>query len=507
MRLPRYVVRRRQGLYLRLRLPPDLARLSSRTHVTRSLGTGDPGQARALAARASAALHRCWDDVRADVTGTLRGVPVGRVTADDVRAALGTPEGEAELAALSSEDSAALGQRVRDLLAEAGRGVAGARDERERAEWVVEVARDARRLGQIEGLREALAAGASERLPQAHPDAAVPWSSLTERFFSARPGWSESTRVSYQQAFREFEEIIGEKNLSEITARDVAKYSEYLENKESRRGSSGILNRKTIVRMVGHVRSFISWAKSAGLLAVDPGAGVKVRQMTKVERKDQDEGSKRAFTADELERMFASPIYMGCASIGRRYKAGPNIYRDAKWWFIVVACLSGARCDELAQAPSLLHDLDGVLCIDLRHGTKTPAAPRLVPISKALAALGFVDYAKQQKKIGEKLFEARDWSKFTNKFIDEALGVDPKVSLHSFRHSFRQACSAAQLDDYLSDKVLGHRSMKGRSEGSGYGRALSPKEARLVVEKLGAPVSLAHLIPRPARRPAASHLP
>ena len=143
MRLPPHVVRRRQGLYLRLRLPPDLARLSGRTHVVRSLGTGDPGRARALAARASAALHRAWADVRVEMTGTLRGVPVDTVTAADVQAVLGSPEGEAALAALSPADTEALAQRVRDLTAAAGRDLAAGRDERERLEWMGESLRDA----------------------------------------------------------------------------------------------------------------------------------------------------------------------------------------------------------------------------------------------------------------------------------------------------------------------------------------------------------------------------
>jgi integrase len=434
----------------------------------------------------------------------LRGVPVDRVSAADVRAALGTPEGEAALAALSPTDAEALTQRVRDLLAAVGRDVALARDERDRVELMADVVRDARRLGQVDGLREALSAGVGERRPRAHVEADVPWSSLTDRFLSSRPGLSPSSRVSYAQAFRDCKDVVGDKHLSEITARDIAKYSEYLEQKVSKRGSSGILNRKTIIRMTGHIRTFTSWAQSAGLIPDDPGAQVKVRHLTKQEQKDREEGTKRGFTSVELERLFDSPLYTGCASRARRTISGQNIYRDAKWWFLVVAHLTGARCEELAEAPSILVDLNGVVCVDLRHGSKTLAAPRVVPVSRSLAAVGFLEYAYQQSLSGKKLFSGNgailDWSKWTNRYIDSVLGSDPTVSFHSFRHSFRQSCSAAQLGDYLCDKILGHRSKKDRSEGSVYGRDLSSDEARLVVEKLNGPVSLAHLKP-PLVRP------
>lgn len=502
MRLPPHVVRRRQGLYLRLRLPPDLARASGRTHVVRSLGTADPAQARSRAAAASAALHGGWDRVREEL-GRLGGVPVRDLTAAELRAALASPDVNEDLARLSPDDSAALAQRVRDLLASAGREVAAGRDERDRLEAAAAFAADARRLGLVDGLREAIASGAGERKPKAHPEAGVPWSSLVERFFASRPSLSPSTRVSYAQAFRECKDVVGDKYLSDLTARDVAKYSEFLEAKSSNRGSAGILNRKTIVRLTGHVRTFTAWAKSSGLIAVDPGADIEVRKQTRQEQRDSEEGSKRAFTHKEMERLFDSPLFVGCQSRHYRSRPGHDVYRDAAWWFLVVAHLTGARCEELADAPSVLVDLDGVTCLDLRHARKTNSAPRLVPIISDLTKLGFVAFADKQRLAGRKLFEgpgaSADWSKWCNRYIDKILGVDSTVSFHSFRHSFRQSCSAAHFGDYLCDKILGHRSKKDRSEGSSYGRDLSPDEARLVVEKLKGPVPLIHLINLPAR--------
>src|SRR6185312_11347169 len=94
--------------------------------------------------------------------------------------------------------------------------------------------------------------------------------------------------------------------------RDVGRYSEWLGSKENAKGSVGQLNRKTIVRLLGHVRSFTQWAKGKGYLGLDPGADIAVREKTRRERASTEEGAKRACTQQELTRIFASPVFTGC---------------------------------------------------------------------------------------------------------------------------------------------------------------------------------------------------
>ena len=151
-----------------------------------------------------------------------------------------------------------------------------------------------------------------------------------------------------------------------------------------------MLNRKIIARLLGHIRTFTEWAKGAGLLDEDPGSGITVREATRTERAVEGKGAKRAFTAEELTRLFESPLYTGCRSRHYRVQSGPNVYRDAAWWLFATALLTGARLDKLIQAPSKLVDLDGVPCLDLRHGSKTLSAPHLAPIVRDLARLGFL---------------------------------------------------------------------------------------------------------------------
>ena len=498
MRLPPHVIRRRQGLYLRLRLPPDLARASGRSHVLRTLKTADPAEARGRAAAESAAMHKVWERVRLENAGTFLGKRIDKMTRADLSAVTDDPDAAGDaLDALAPHDRAALARRLKELLAAAEASLDEERREHGLVEAIAAVHDHALGLGVADGLRQAIALGGAPKKPTAHAEAAAPWPSFVPKFFSSRPGISPSTTVSYQQAFREFEAVAGAKRLADLEARDVARYSEWLEAKANARGKSGILNRKTLVRLTGHVRSFTGWAKSAGLLAADPGEDIEVRQRTKVERGADEAGAKRAFTADELTKFFASPLFSGCVSRHYRSRPGSHLYRDAPWWFFVVAYLTGGRVEKLAQAPALLVDLGGVPCLDLRHASKTLAAPRLVPLCRELQGLGLPAWADAQRTAGRRMFEgpgsSEDWSKWCNRYLDGALGEDSTVSFHSFRHAFRQACAGSGLDDYVADKLLGHRSKKGRSEGSGYGRALTPDEARLYVDRFRAPVPLAGL--------------
>ena len=498
MRLPPHVIRRRQGLYLRLRLPPDLARASGRSHVLRTLKTSDPAEARGRAAAESAAMHTVWERVRLENAGMFLGKRIDRLSRADLSAVTDDPDAAGDaLDALAPQDRAALARRLKVILAEAEASLDEERREHGIVEAIIAVHDHAVGLGVADGLRQAISLGGGQKKPKAHAEAAAPWASFVPKFFASRPGLSASTTVSYEQAFREFESVIGGKPLADLEARDVARYSEWLEAKANARGKAGILNRKTLVRLTGHVRSFTGWARSAGLLAEDPGEDIEVRQRTKLERGADEAGAKRAFTSDELTRFFASPLFTGCLSRHYRSRPGSHVCRDAAWWLFVTAYLTGGRVEELAQAPATLADLGGVPCLDLRHASKTLAAPRLVPLCRELQSLGLPTWAAAQRSSGRVMFggpgASADWSKWCNRYLDTTLGEDSTVSFHSFRHGFRQACAGSGLDDYVADKLLGHRSKKGRSEGSGYGRALTPDEARLFVERFRAPVPLAGL--------------
>jgi integrase len=498
MRLPPHVVRRRQGLYLRLRLPADLTRLTHKCYIVRTLRTSDARLARGRAAILSAQVHQAIEIARAEMAGTFLGKAIANLTAEDVRRVRDDTEAAvAALDALSDADRAALAARL-DLIVRAREAqLADLRHENAVLTLAIDIHDDARQQGVIEGLRQAIASGAQPAKAKAHAEASAPWTTFTAKFLKSRGDLSTATRTTYEQAFRDFETAVGAKPLADIEARDIARYGEWLEGKTSNRGS-GVLGRKTIIRQLGYVKSFGTWARSQGLLSENPGANVSVRERTRSEKLASNKGAKRAFTDTELKRFFDSPLYVGCHTRVYRAKPGRLIYRDSKYWIFILALMTGARIEELASAPATLTDLNGTLCLDLSAATKTSTSPRFIPIQRELKRVGFIEYADNQRQKGLRLIEDReasgDWSKWTNRYLDTVLGDDLTVSFHSFRHAFRQSCSASGIDDYLADKLMGHKSMKGRSMGSRYGQILTPAEAKLAAETLRCPIPLDHLI-------------
>jgi len=377
---------------------------------------------------------------------------------------------------------------------------------------------EARHLGRLEGLREAMTALGSASAPaSARPVAAAsssppsggrrestaPWPSLIERFFTARPSLGARAVVSHRQAFVEFAALIGAKPVGQVSKGDVARYAEWLETKTNGRNGRARLARTTLVKKLQHIRSFFAWAEEKAYIGSSPALGVRPRTQSRQERTDE---GRRAFTEAELERLFASPLFIGCAGARCRSVPGTLILRDERYWFFLVALLTGARIEELAEAPSTLVMLGDVACLDLRAAaTKTGNAPRLVPILPALSQLGFLTWAADKRAAGAaKLFQGgaacADWSKWTNRYLD-AIRLDaPDTATYSLRHSFRQMLRAARIGDELMNKVFGHAAKgKGINDtGARYGRALSIQEARLVATTVRPPLALDHLETGPA---------
>ncbi len=321
-------------------------------------------------------------------------------------------------------------------------------------------------------------------------EASQPWRSQEQRFFADRPSIGDSARVSHRQAFKELEALIAAKPLGEVSTSDIKAFADYLRDKPIERAGRKRLSRETIVKLLSHVRSYFGWAVESGFIAENPAEKVKPRTETREER---DQIPRRALAPSELDTLFRSPLFVGCRGLNLRHQPGLKVFRDGRFYFFLAGLLTGARTEELADAPSTLVDFHGILCLDLREAaTKTSAGPRLVPVLPALRKTGFVDFARGEERAGRKLFRevTRDWSGWTNAYLDNIGITDRAVTGYSLRHNFRQMLRASGITQELMDKVFGH---EGQSVGSGYGRDLSPAEARLVIERVVPPIELSHL--------------
>lgn len=475
-----YVERRGSRYYFRTRIPLDLAVVTGRTHVVASLGTSDQRIAKIKSARFFFLLASFFATMHAKMDHVLDFD--GRELSRRDMLAAGAFELGQEYESRKGDLKKEFTERLRQLVASLSTDMKDAGKpfdhygSLDRMESLVEISERV--------MASSVKTFVMQQSSPPAPPISSPWIDLTKEFFDDKPGLSSKTLWSYKQAFEIWAALIGRKPIREIQRADLKTFADYLRDKPNPRG--GQLHYKSIERSLGHIRNFMLWAVEAGLVEDDRFGDVKGRDKTREERLSGD--NRRAFTEAELKRLFDSPIFQTPADEAERAAA----------WFLAIAALTGARTEEITEAPAALVKVGEVWCLDLRKsGTKTRAAPRLVPLLNDLIRLGLLDWAARQADLGRQLVQpgpqARTtgaWSKYLNRYINKSVETSSNVVLYSLRHNFRQMLRAANVGDELANKVFGHEV---GSVGAGYGKDLSAHEAALVFRTVKSPIDLGYL--------------
>lgn len=199
-----------------------------------------------------------------------------------------------------------------------------------------------------------------------------------------------------------------------------------------------------------------------------------------VETNPQDAEPYEAFDTQELNRLFASPVF----AQGERPQGGKG---DAAFWFPVLGLLTGARRGELAQlrAGDIKQDADtDVWFVDFHTAAdgnrlKTAASRRKTPLHPVLAGMGLVDYAQGRLKAhgpNASLLpcfaapvepKTKAWTKWFSRYLARHVVDHPSKSFHSFRGTFKRFARAAGCEEHVIDALVGHAA---NSVGRGYGR-------------------------------------
>jgi integrase len=191
-----------------------------------------------------------------------------------------------------------------------------------------------------------------------------------------------------------------------------------------------------------------------------------------------DRESYEPFTVDELNKLFASPVY----AEGKRPTGGRG---EAAFWFPLLALYTGARRTELAQLKvGDVRESDGIWFIDFNdagegQNLKNLSSARSVPIHRQLIGLGFLDYIRERAgRVGEGYalwpgFEppvmpkAKAWTKWFGRYLGLHVVDRQSKTFHSFRHTFKRTCREAGISEEIHHAFTGH---VGGGVGRSYGR-------------------------------------
>jgi integrase len=266
----------------------------------------------------------------------------------------------------------------------------------------------------------------------------------------------ETTVEDYRKVFAAFADFIQGKEPAAVSRVDVLAFRDHLAS----RGQSPT----TVTRKIGILKTLFRVARDYELLAGNPTEQVRavhaVRQKPRI-----------AFSAEDLSRIFHSPIF----TENYRPTGGGG---DACYWLPLLALFTGARVEELAQLQirdvRSAKELGWYIDIndDAEHShLKNAASRRRVPLHQTLIDCGFLDYAQSLRETSDSrfLFPALKrnprgklggyFSTFFSAYLRRRVRItDRRKVFHSFRHTFKDICRRAGIDEAVHDALTGHTS-------------------------------------------------
>mgnify|MGYP003626316666 FL=1 len=275
---------------------------------------------------------------------------------------------------------------------------------------------------------------------------------------------------------------------------------------QAEKDGRSVMAHDTQVTYLRTLTMVLKYGVKIGCISQVPSEGLKP-----LSQKVKASEAKRAFTTTELKAIFNAPLYRGCVDDARNYaKPGSNVIRRARFWFPVIALFTGMRANEIAQLK--VEDLKpmkgGGFYFDVNDlggkKMKTQASKRAFPVHPELERLGLLSYAEEISKSGNKnLFpelkkgrygymsdRIADW--FSDGFLPKVVEKDGFISLHSFRHNFRDALRVIEAPEFVLRELGGWSASKGVSDN--YGSGHKPEQLMEYVKKIAYPeLDLGHL--------------
>ena len=208
-------------------------------------------------------------------------------------------------------------------------------------------------------------------------------------------------------------------------------------------------------------------------------------------------GTRVPFTQDELKALFASSVWAGCRRPFHEEMARQKRLTPWKYWCPLIALFSGLRREEVARLRKDDFDTsNGVWLLRIQatydRRLKSKAAIREVPVHSQLVALGlrdFVDGLGAKEPLFPDLRPTGAYREFGEQLgkwfrtYRQTRGLySPHTDFHSFRHSFVSGLRDAGVAVDLIALLVGHE--YGGVTASVYGRQVSILQKKDAIEKL-----------------------
>ncbi|BBT46128.1 MULTISPECIES: tyrosine-type recombinase/integrase [Enterobacter cloacae complex] len=215
----------------------------------------------------------------------------------------------------------------------------------------------------------------------------------------------------------------------------------------------------------GKINQFFDWVVDKKHISSSPFPSKSI-PMPKKNHKDD----RASITDAEAKRVFSHTLFTDHHGIKTKLVQHPHHF------FLPLICLvTGMRAGEVSQLYiDDIVDVDGVFCflIDKRRDDqwlKTPNAKRFIPIHHELIKLGFLDFIKDLKKkftddtrlfhnipLIQDSYSAKPSEWFIRNFRD-SLGQPSHVTLHGFRHMFRDKLVNLTDSEERICRLMGHQ--------------------------------------------------
>ncbi|WP_175487286.1 site-specific integrase [Rhizobium sp. NFR12] len=300
--------------------------------------------------------------------------------------------------------------------------------------------------------------------------------------------WRKTTAAANELWAQRFMELVGDKPLRAYTKTDARTFKQAVMSLPpmygNKKGFEGLSFSKAVERaktaevepmsdrnvnkILGFVRAFWNWAEAQyDEVPGNPFNGMNLR----VKSKARDE--RLPFSMPQLQKILNAPLFTGCKSEKSWLTPGGHVPVDQGiYWVPLIGLFTGARAGEIIQLRvDDIKDEGGILHLNItddgeEQEVKTDTSIRTIPVHPILKKLGFEKFVAAQRKRGTRLFpdfpKAADgyystaYSPRYKRFLESIDVKMPKITFHSFRHSFEDACLNSRIPVEFTNALQGH---------------------------------------------------